>query len=124
SGNPRGRPRKPKPPKYKLSDATFDGIFEHEVFRPVRVTENGKSVEMPIAQAIQRRRMIAALQGSRLQQKDILRELKQQEEHHYELKSEHYKYMEKIKSEGERVLAEHEAKGDRPPLSGPIGMLV
>ena len=63
SGNPRGRPRKPKPQPPRLSDALFDEYFEKEAYRSVALRENGQPIELPAAQAVLRALTTDAIKG-------------------------------------------------------------
>lgn len=63
SGNPRGRPKKLKPRSLKLSDAPSEHIFEEEIYRLVKLRENGEEISLPTLQAIRRSQIMSAIKG-------------------------------------------------------------
>jgi hypothetical protein len=65
SGNPKGRPAKKR--AAARSAATLNQINDlvlAEALRPVQITENGKTIEIPTAQAVLRSQGIAAMKGN------------------------------------------------------------
>jgi hypothetical protein len=62
SGNPKGRPRKPK-----TSDAipTIDKVILDEAYRLVPLTEGGERVELPAVQAMIRALVVGGIKGNR-----------------------------------------------------------
>lgn len=115
SGNPRGRPKKPKPRPLKLSDAPSDGFLAAEAYRPIALRENGQGIELPAIQAVLRAAVANAIKGNRLSQKYVLEYVARMEELHFQLKMDHYRRLEALKRQGERALAEHERQGLPPP---------
>lgn len=115
SGNPRGRPRKPKPQPPRLSDALLDGFFEKEAYRSVALRENGQPIELPAAQAVLRALTTDAIKGERLSQKYFLESLARMEELHFRRKVDDYVRLQTAKREGEEALAKHKRKGLPPP---------
>lgn len=111
SGNPRGRPRKPKTPPIRFSDIASDGFLHEEAYRPVRLRENGRTIELPAVQAAMRAAFMKAIQGSRLAQKFVWRLVADKEEEYLRLQLERYARLEALKRKGEETLAEHRRKG-------------
>jgi hypothetical protein len=64
SGNPRGRPKGSKNKLVRLDDGRIDDMILDEVFRAVKVRENGRMVEMPILRAAVRTMAIQAASGN------------------------------------------------------------
>ncbi|MHC4179960.1 MAG: DUF5681 domain-containing protein [Planctomycetota bacterium] len=115
SGNPHGRPRKPKPRPTRLSDAPSDGFLEEEAYRSVTLRENGQAIELPVIKAVLRSLAAGAIKGNRLSQKYFLEYVSRAEELHLRTKVEHYVRLETLKRAGERALAESERRGLPPP---------
>lgn len=115
SGNPHGRPRKPKPRPLRLSDAPSDGFLETEAYRTVRLRENGQEIELSATQAVLRALTTDAIKGNRLSQKYYLEHLARAEEQHLRLNAQYYVRLETLKHDGERKLADCQRKGLPPP---------
>lgn len=115
SGNPKGRPKKPKVPPIQLSDAPSDMFLQTEIYRPVTVRENGKTFQLPLMQALLRGMSMAGLKGSRLSQQYLLELAAAAEERHFQSKVERYKRLAAIKHQGERQIAEHKRRNLPPP---------
>lgn len=115
SGNPRGRPRKFKPQPPKLSDAPSDWYLENEAYKPIELMENGRKVELSGVQAVMRALKINALKGSRLSQKYFLEYVREEEERQLKRKVDNYFILEKLKRDGEALIAERKRKGLPPP---------
>ncbi|MBI3129676.1 MAG: hypothetical protein HYZ11_18875 [Candidatus Tectomicrobia bacterium] len=111
SGNPNGRPRKPKARRQRLSDAPSDGFLQEEAYRLITLLENGRTVELPAAQAVYRASIMLALKGNRLAQKQFLERLARIEEEHLRFKAERYADLKILKQKGEEALAEHRREG-------------
>ncbi len=90
SGNPCGRPRKPKPEPPRLSDALLDEFLEKEAYRSIALRENGQAIELPAIQAVLRALVTDAIKGKRLSQKYLLEHVARTEEHHFQRKVENY----------------------------------
>jgi hypothetical protein len=73
SGNPRGRPRRPKPARRELNpnNRPTDSLVLEEAYRMVSIREGDKIIELPAVQAAVRSLAIAAMKGSRLSQKAL-----------------------------------------------------
>lgn len=115
SGNPKGRPRKPKPKALRFSDMPSLGFRETETYRPITLRENGQPVELPAIQAVDRAAHALALRGNRLQQKYLLERAEREEKEAFALKMERYRELRDCKRRGEELLAEHERNGTPPP---------
>lgn len=117
TGNPRGRPRKPKPEERTItfSDAPYDAAFREEIYRKLKLRENGEEVELLVPQAIMRARIMSALKGNRFAQKAILEELERKEQEYFQRKIDRCIYLNRAKREGERKLAEAKKNNTEPP---------
>ena len=74
SGNPGGRPRK-RPIgdlPYRLIDRPTRDIVAAEAYREVTLREGGKTIKMPVVQAVLRATALAAMKGNALAQKTLL----------------------------------------------------
>ncbi|MBM0203748.1 hypothetical protein JNW90_11975 [Micromonospora sp. STR1s_5] len=63
SGNPQGRPRGSKNRLPGLHEQRFKDLILEEAYRPITVSDNGRSVTMPVAQAFMRTLGMSALNG-------------------------------------------------------------
>ncbi|RDV01434.1 hypothetical protein DXH95_14130 [Sphingorhabdus pulchriflava] len=73
SGNPNGRPKRPKVKKKEFDPILrpTDSLILEEAYRPVTIREGDKTIELPAIQASVRALAIAAMKGSRLSQKQL-----------------------------------------------------
>lgn len=73
SGNPKGRPRKPKrtAPAFDPIHQPTDSLVLEEAYRMVSIREGDRMIELPAVQASTRALAIAAMKGSRLAQKQL-----------------------------------------------------
>lgn len=73
SGNPKGRPRKPKraAPAFDPIHQPTDNLVLAEAYRMVSIREGDRMIELPAVQASTRALAIAAMKGSRLAQKQL-----------------------------------------------------
>lgn len=115
SGNPRGRPRKSKADPILLSDRPYDSFLREEIYRKVKLRENGKEIEIPAQQAVMRARVAGAIKGNRFSQNWVLEESAKKEQEYSEAKKEYYLFLAKQKSEGEKKLAEAKRNKTKPP---------
>lgn len=115
SGNPRGRPRKPKPTPIRLSDAPADVFLEREAYRTLKFRENGAEIELPVSQAVVRAMFANALKGNRLSQRYAIEYQERKEEHHFRARLDRFQRLEKLKHQGEAQIAEHRRRGLPPP---------
>lgn len=115
SGNPRGRPRKPKPQPPRLSDAPSESYLEQEAYRTIKLRENGREIELPVTQAVYRALITNAIKGSRLSAREFFKHLKQAEDEREKRKLDNYLHLQQLKREGEEILANCAKKGIEPP---------
>lgn len=115
SGNPGGRPRKPKPRPPRLSDAPSDGFLSTEAYRTVTLRENGKTIELPVTQAVFRSLATGAIKGNRLSQKYFLEHVAHKEDIYLQYAADRYARLETLKKKGEAALADHERRELPPP---------
>ena len=100
SGNPNGRPRKPKPAKIdmRFGMAPTNDLVLAEAYRPVVVREGEKLIELPAIQAVLRSMGVAAMKGNRFAQKALTEIVQKTEAEHQALRQElfesacHYKW--------------------------------
>jgi len=71
SGNPKGRPKKPPPPRSSAFDVVVD--------RTLTVTRNGVPQEITMEEALQHRTYQDALAGKRLAERQVLKWIEQRE---------------------------------------------
>lgn len=70
SGNPRGRPKKRK---HKVpTDSSVRDQFLKAAEAPMKLTENGKEVQIPVHDAIKRSEIVTAMKGSSHAQRNFL----------------------------------------------------
>ena len=119
SGNPRGRPPKPKPQPLRLADSPFDGFLEIEAYRPVQLRENGESIRLPATQTVMRALIAKALNGSRLAQKQYLELVERKEKRHMQLEAERYVRLEAHKRKGEATIAKAKKREEKLPVLYP-----
>ncbi|MEI6487012.1 MAG: DUF5681 domain-containing protein [Sphingomonadales bacterium] len=76
SGNPKGRPKKPKvAPETGAKWGVSTFAAGEVLYEPITVTQNGKSKKMPMIEAVHRRRAADALKGgNRLLQREVIAE--------------------------------------------------
>lgn len=111
SGNSRGRPRKIKRRRPRLSDAPMDAFLDEEAYRTLSLRENGKPTELTAAQAVLRSMFTGAIKGNRLSQKFVIQYMEEKELLHLEAKLERYVRLETIKRKGEATITECKQKG-------------
>ncbi|MBW7835370.1 MAG: hypothetical protein H3C28_01860 [Sphingomonadales bacterium] len=113
SGNPKGRPKKqlstPKP--LKLADVPSNSQFEHEIYRLLKLQENGQPVELPASQAVMRSMIAGALKGSRLAQKQVYEIMKAGEAAATKERERIYEHYERLKQLGEAQIAKAKQQG-------------
>jgi hypothetical protein len=110
SGNPLGRPRKPKAEKFKLADAPADMYIEEEASRLVTVRERGKTYKIPAIQAVRRSQVSQALGGNRIAGKDFLEAANAERERERKSDEEYYKNLTILKKYGLQVMEECKRK--------------
>ena len=120
SGNPKGRPAKKR--AAALSAATPNQITDlilAEALRPVQITENGKTIEIPTAQAVLRSQGIAAMKGNVRAQGQFTKTVQdaqaQQDLLGFELLAGAYRY----KQEKQAILDQCKHQKIKPPLMVP-----
>ncbi|ANK80857.1 MAG: hypothetical protein TEF_08660 [Rhizobiales bacterium NRL2] len=115
SGNPRGRPKKPKPKPIQLSDAPTDVFLQEEAYRPVKFRENGQEVELPTAQLLRRAQHNLGLKGNRIALKNALDDIEAKEKEHQQRLIDRYVRLSALKREGEAAIEAHRRRGLPPP---------
>ena len=126
SGNPKGRPRKQgkgnkekEPLKLTFADAPSNSLFEEEVYRPLKLTENGRPVEMTAAQALMQSMFGSALKGNRINQRYLLERIEREDQEARAAHIARYERYKRLKAEGEERIAQAREKGEEPPALYP-----
>jgi Family of unknown function (DUF5681) len=112
-GNPNGRPRKDK--GQQETGARW-GVSRHAagrvLYEEVTVTQNGKTVKMPMIEAVHRRRAADALKGgNRLLQREVIAEANAHEQQLLEAEVRHFCELRDQKVEGEQLLTQARSRG-------------
>ena len=115
SGNPRGRPRKPKPKRPRLYEMHTEDYLEKEAYRPVVLRENGKEIELPAAQAALRSLGVQGIKGSRLSNRDFWNRVERGEQEQRRRLLDRYERYERLKRDGERIVESYRTRGLAPP---------
>jgi len=126
SGNPKGRPRKKnersnekEPPRLTFADAPSSRLFEEEVYRLLKLTENGKPLEMTAAQAVMRSMFSSALKGNRINQRYLLERIEREDQEARAARIVQYERYKRLKADGEEKIAQARDKGEKPPTLYP-----
>jgi hypothetical protein len=72
SGNPRGRPRRPKHKEPAAYVERMKGLVMEEAYRPVDIQEGGKTIRLPLIQVMIRRMGVLAAQGNSRAMRDYM----------------------------------------------------
>lgn len=116
SGNPRGRPRKAKPPvKDLLWDYHIADLILLEAARPVQIPENDQIVELPMIQAILRSLSVAALKGDRRAQLAVASMVQTTQDKVLNARRTVYQAVTDYKDHYRQVFAECDARGEPRP---------
>jgi hypothetical protein len=121
SGNPLGRPRKPK--SKSSAPNSFGGqpanqILLQEAYRPVLVREGDQTIELPAIQAVFRAMGVSAMKGNRFAQRAIAELVQSVETEDRKLQLEHLEAMITYKCEWEKAI--ERARELRLPEPQPI----
>ncbi len=122
SGNPQGRPRKPKSRPPLSPNANLSDFLNAEILREIGLRENGEPIRLPVIQAVIRALATGGIQGKRLSQK-LLLQLAQAdeqarraaEEAEAERKESLYRSMRQLKERGKKLFALNARRGLPPP---------
>lgn len=115
SGNPGGRPRKPKPAPPRFYELPSESYLEEEAYRKITLRENGKEIELPAMQALLRALFVSGFKGNRLAIREFHRLVKEAEQENLELRAQRYARLKVCKREGEQILADSKRRGAKPP---------
>jgi hypothetical protein len=125
SGNPKGRPRKPKV-QYELphgmhgpSDRLGSRLLLEEAYRPVVVREGDKVIELPAIQAVFRAMNVSAMKGNRFAQKMVAEMVANVEEEHRIQESNFFESIASYKMYWEQEIARCRARGLPEPSPVP-----
>lgn len=74
SGNPKGRPRKPRQPQLRsTAESLTDDILRGELGRPIRVTDGTGTHEIATHHVVQRSQIQSAVKGNSFAQREVLK---------------------------------------------------
>lgn len=106
SGNPNGRPRRPKPAPVNMEFGyrPADEFLRREAYRPVTIREGETLVTLPAIQAVFRAMGVAALKGNRFVQKQLTQMIADLEREDYTMKSEMFEKSIDYKQQWEREI--------------------
>jgi hypothetical protein len=118
SGNPRGRPR-----KAKRDTSSIDLVFSNymsdlvlaEAARPIQIRENGKTIELPMIQAVVRSLGVAALKGSHRAQVALTGMVQATQEKTITELTAVYSAAKQYKEGWDEVFAQYDARGQTRP---------
>jgi hypothetical protein len=119
SGNPLGRPRKPRLAK-RQDPSSFGAqpanqYLLQEAYRPVVVREGEHTIELPAIQAVFRAMGVAAMKGNRFAQRTIAELVQSVETEDRKLKLEHLETMINYKCEWEKAIERARELGQPEP---------
>jgi Family of unknown function (DUF5681) len=119
SGNPKGRPKKVRPPVNSVGNA---GIYDriaamalHEATRLITVRDGNRTEKVPAIQAVLRSMLRSAAQGDTKVQRQIIELTTQAEVARAALALEYGRRMSRYQKWAEEKIAEHKRKGLEPP---------
>ena len=119
SGNPRGRPRKPKSPKREdplsFGAQPANQYLIEEAYRPVVVREGERTIELPAIQAVFRAMGVAAMKGNRFAQRTIAELVQSVEAEDRKLRLEHLETMINYKCEWDKAIERARELGQPEP---------
>lgn len=127
SGNPKGRPKKERPPPPSFGDKTISQVIEREAFRSLSIREDGKVSEIITIEALLRSMLQLAISGkNRIAQRQLLELLREEEARVLEAKEKSYRFWVDHKRKNEAEIARCKANGQSPPaiLPHPADIMV
>lgn len=125
SGNPKGRPRKPRAAASSGFDPFAFGteptrrMVKEELYRPVTIREGEKTITLPAVKAVVRSLGISALKGNRLAQRELLMLADNIENEERQAKLANFEALAAYKIDGERALEELRQRGLPEPETLP-----
>ena len=134
SGNPSGRPKKPKAPiqaRHQTRSLDFgaqpaNALLMEEAYRPVTIREGERVIELPAIQAVFRAMGVAAMKGNRFAQRTIAQLVQTVEEQDRQTRAEILQTAieYKINWEGAIDLARKHGVAEPEPLPHPDDIVV
>lgn len=127
SGNPKGRPKKERPPPPSFGDKTISQVIEQEAFRSLSIREDGKVSEIITIEALLRSMLQLAISGkNRIAQRQLLELLREEEARTLEAKENTYRFWVDYKQKAETEIARCKATSQPRPafLPHPADILV
>lgn len=119
SGNPKGRPRGSKnKPSLTFGEERLKALLLEEAYRIIPVQDAGKSITMPMAQAVIRSVTVAAAKGQARAQQMFLKMIQAVEDEHSQTRRDYTRSLIKYKTEWEEVIADAQARGR--PIPAPL----
>ncbi len=112
SGNPNGRPRgRSNKQALTFGEERLKSLLLEEAYRSIPVQDAGKSITMPMAQAVIRSVAVAAAKGQPRAQRLFLKLVQTIEEEHYQTQLLYVQTMIEYKFEWEQAIAEAQQRG-------------
>lgn len=117
SGNPGGRPRKPKaaPVGTGFGMRAAEGLLKKEAYRMVTIREGDELIKMPALQAVFRAMGVAAVKGNRFVQKTLAEMIAKVEAQDYASRLDHFEHFVTYKREWTEELERHRRLGVLEP---------
>mgnify|MGYP006898271337 CR=1 FL=1 len=127
SGNPKGRPRKPKGqlvhrPQTNSLDVgaqPANVLLIQEAYRPVTIREGDRVIELPAIQAVFRSMGVAAMKGNRFAQRTLAELVQNVEEQDRKTRAEYVDTAIKYKTDWEETIEWAREKGIKEPTPLP-----
>lgn len=128
SGNPGGRPKKPKASRVstEFGMKPTEEYLRLEAYRPVTIREGDRIIELPAIQAVFRAMGVSALKGNRFAQKTMAEIVTRMEEEHHRSKFDLMGKAMDYKIAWEREIERCRAAGmpDPAPIPHPDDMII
>lgn len=120
SGNPKGRPKKAKPPPAatptNLAGLRASEILLDEAYRPVMIREGDKVIELPAIQAVFRAMGVSAMKGDRHAQRMVAELVQQVESAHRQARDDYVRIMVQYQLAAEQKIADARKAGRPEPI--------
>jgi hypothetical protein len=115
TGNPRGRPRKPKPTPPRWYDEQMKALVVAEAYRPITVRDGEKTVRIPVIQAVLRSLALSAAKGQSRSQRMFTDLLRLVEEENRDIHADWFVAVMEYKASWEQELEDRKRTGRTGP---------
>lgn len=118
SGNPRGRPKKPKVPKthsLEFSSQPANELLMQEAYRLVTIKDGDRPITVPLIQAVFRAMGVSAVKGNRFAQRNIADLVQNVESEDRKLRADYLQTMMEYKTTWEERIEGAKLRGVCPP---------